>query len=176
MARDNTKPKKTYISPKPGANKKELDRINKSASLTSVAKSNKSKTIKKTKVSNPPKLASKGTKKTEAKEKNAKALDKIKQINKKPNTKKAKVVSGEQASKLRAESALTDKVNKKKNEDKLAPAKLKEKKVQDKQKNNFKKVVAQAKLGVRTGNMSSKQAAKQVKLAKSALEAKKANA
>ena len=62
-----------------------MKKNNKTASI-----SNKSKKIKKNKkLSMPPKLASKADKKTEAKNKTKKAIDKIKTLNNKPDKKKA---------------------------------------------------------------------------------------
>ncbi len=104
---------KTYIVSKPGQNKKEADKLKKNNKTAS--KSLKSKKIKKSKkLSMPPKLASKADKKTEAKNKTNKAIDKIKAINKKPDKKKAMVVSGTVAAKGRAEEDLKSKLNKKK--------------------------------------------------------------
>lgn len=79
---------KTYIVSKPGQNKKEADKMKKNNKSASI--SNKSKKIKKgKKLSMPPKLASKADKKTEAKNKTKKAIDKIRALNKKPDKKKA---------------------------------------------------------------------------------------
>ena len=118
---------KTYIVSKPGQNKKDADKMKKQNKTSSI--STKSKKIKKSKKQSlPPKLASKADKKTEAKNKTNKAIDKIKAINKKPDKKKAAVVSGTTAAKGRAEESLQAKLNKKKTDDKLAPAKVKKQK------------------------------------------------